>query len=66
MLIIWSGSVSILFFYILKKVNKLRVGFIYEITGMDMLIEGGNDIISAELINKIEEKQREVNVSTLV
>ncbi len=50
----WAAIVSFLYFYILKRVNKFRVGYIYEITGMDVLMHGGTDLLSNEMINKIE------------
>ncbi len=59
-IIAWSCVTSFIYFYCLKKVNKFRVGHIYEITGMDILMHGGTDILSNEMINLIEEKQRVV------
>jgi hypothetical protein len=40
--------------------NKFRVGHIYEITGMDVLMHGGTDLLSNETINKIEARQRSI------
>lgn len=57
---LWAGLISFLYFYCLKKVNKFRVGYIYEITGMDVLMHGGTDILSSDIINKIEAKQRAI------
>jgi hypothetical protein len=51
---------SFLYFYILKRVNKFRVGHIYEITGMDVLMHGGTDLITNDMIDQIEIKQRSV------
>lgn len=56
----WATVVSFLYFYILKRVNKFRVGHIYEITGMDVLMHGGTDLLSNEMINKIEARQRSI------
>jgi len=57
-IIAWAFSISFLYFYTLKRVKKFRVGHIYEITGMDVLMHGGTDLISNEMINKIEMRQR--------
>ncbi len=54
----WAGAVSGTYFYVLKKMNRFRVGLIYEITGMDMLLHGGNEFLSADTIKDIEKKQR--------
>ena len=56
----WATVVSFLYFYLLKRVNKFRVGHIYEITGMDVLMHGGTDLLSNEMINKIEARQRSI------
>ena len=53
-IIVWAFSISFLYFYTLRRVKKFRVGHIYEITGMDVLMHGGTDLISNEMINKIE------------
>ena len=50
----WAFSISFLYFYTLKRVKKFRVGHIYEITGMDVLMHGGTDLISNEMIDRIE------------
>ena len=50
-IIAWAFTASFLYFFILKKVNKFRVGHIYEITGMDILMHGGTDLISNEMID---------------
>ena len=55
----WSATCSFVFFFMLNRVKKLRVGYIYEITGMDILVEGGSNILSADIISKIEAKQRD-------
>jgi Amt family ammonium transporter len=57
-IIAWAFTISFLYFYTLKRVKKFRVGHIYEITGMDVLMHGGTDLISNEMINKIEMRQR--------
>ena len=57
-IIAWASGTSFIYFYSLKKVKKLRVGHIYEITGMDVLMHGGTDLLSNEMIDKIEKKQR--------
>ena len=54
----WALLTSFLYFYFLKKVNKFRVGYIYEITGMDILMHGGTDLLSNEMLNNIEARQR--------
>jgi ammonium transporter, Amt family len=59
-IMMWAVIVSFLYFFILKKVNKFRVGHIYEITGMDVLMHGGTDLLSNEMINKIEARQRSI------
>jgi ammonium transporter, Amt family len=59
-IICWAFFTSFLYFYCLKKVNKFRVGYIYEITGMDVLMHGGTDLLSNEMINKIEARQRSI------
>lgn len=56
----WATVVSFMYFYLLKRVNKFRVGHIYEITGMDVLMHGGTDLLSNEMINKIEARQRSI------
>jgi Amt family ammonium transporter len=60
-ILVWGGSISFFYFFTLKKVNKLRVGYIYEITGMDVLVHGGNDLLTNEVISKIEITQRRVH-----
>jgi len=42
-IIVWSGGISLIYFYVLKVNNKFRVGLIYEVTGMDILMHGGTD-----------------------
>lgn len=59
-IIVWGFVSSFLYFYCLKKVNKFRVGYIYEITGMDVLMHGGTDLLSNDMINKIEARQRSI------
>lgn len=59
-IILWALLTSFLYFYCLKKVNKFRVGYIYEITGMDVLMHGGTDLLSNDMIDKIEARQRSI------
>lgn len=35
---IWAGLLSFMFFYSLKKNGRLRVGFIYEVIGLDFIM----------------------------
>ena len=53
-IIAWASITSFIYFLSLKRLNKFRVGHIYEITGMDVLMHGGTDLLSNEMINKIE------------
>ena len=39
-IIAWTSAISFLFFKLLKKSNRLRIGQIYEILGMDIVEEG--------------------------
>ena len=39
-IIAWTSAFSFLFFKLLKKSNRLRIGQIYEILGMDIVEEG--------------------------
>lgn len=39
-IIAWAFVTSFLYFYCLKKLNKFRIGYIYEIIGMDVLMHG--------------------------
>eukprot|EP00347_Sterkiella_histriomuscorum_P006219 403353608 len=59
-IIFWATITSFTYFYLLKRLNKFRVGHIYEITGMDVLMHGGTDLLSNDMINQIEQKQRTV------
>jgi ammonia channel protein AmtB len=62
-LLAWGSILSFAYFFTLKKVNKLRVGYIYEITGMDVLVHGGSELLTNDVINKIEYRQRKSNSS---
>jgi ammonia channel protein AmtB len=59
-IIYWGAITSFFYFYCLKKVNEFRVGYIYEITGMDVLMHGGTNLLTNDNINKIEERQRSI------
>jgi ammonia channel protein AmtB len=59
-IICWGVITSFFYFYCLKKVNKFRVGYIYEITGMDVLMHGGTNLLTNDMINKIEARQRSI------
>ena len=52
-------TVSGAYFYALKKMNRFRVGLIYEITGMDVLVHGGLNKITKRTIREIEMNQRQ-------
>jgi Amt family ammonium transporter len=44
-LLIWSVLISAVFFYILKKYDKLRILTIYEMTGTDVLMSSGSSML---------------------
>ena len=55
----WSFFISFLYFYLLMKQNRFRVGAIYEILGMDFMFRNDNDeymsTFSAETVSAIDE-----------
>jgi len=64
-LIIWTVSISLAFFSILKAHKRLRVGNIYEVVGLDQMTKKSNfdDLLSIKTLNKIEARQRNDDVT---
>jgi ammonia channel protein AmtB len=44
--ILWTGLLSFIFFYSLKKNGRLRVDLIFEIIGLDFIQHGSNNSIA--------------------
>ena len=59
-IIFWTASISFAVFTMIKKQSRFRVGKIFEVIGLDILTKPSNfdDLISVEIINKIEMRQR--------
>ena len=59
-LIIWTVTISLAFFTILKYHRRFRVGNIFEVVGLDQMTKKSNfdDLLSIETLNKIESRQR--------
>lgn len=66
-ILLWTAFFSIIFFTLLKKTKRLRIGQVYEILGMDtvedMLISQFSPELklTAEKVSQIEYKQRNAN-----
>lgn len=54
---LWAATLSFIFFYTLKRQNRLRIGLIYEIIGIDFIEHGsqGNKI-NLELLRNEHKK----------
>ena len=59
-IIFWTASIAFAVFTMIKKQSRFRVGKIFEVIGLDILTKPSNfdDLISVEIINKIEMRQR--------
>ena len=59
-LILWTVTISLAFFTILKTHRRFRVGNIYEVVGLDQMTKKSDfdDMLSIETISKIETRQR--------
>jgi len=59
-LIIWTIGISLMFFTILRKHDRFRVGNIFEVVGLDQMTKKSDfdDLLSVETISKIENRQR--------
>jgi len=54
----WSAIICLVYFSVMKKMKRFKVGEIYEITGLDALMHGGTSLISGETLRKIDQRQR--------
>jgi ammonia channel protein AmtB len=43
-LTLWAGTISFIFFYVLKKVNRLRIDGLFEIIGIDNMSKDRSEI----------------------
>lgn len=59
-LILFSAAVAVAMFTMIKVQRRFRIGAIYEVVGLDALIEAddGDDLLPREALEKIEMKQR--------
>ena len=59
-LIIWTVTISLAFFTILKYHRRFRVGNIYEVVGLDRIPKKSDfdDLLTVETLSKIEARQR--------
>ena len=58
-LALWSGTMSFLFFFVLKTVGRLRIFGLFEVLGVDFMVHGTQNQISMETFHKEKEKQLE-------
>ena len=56
----WTVSISIAFFTILRSHKRFRMGNVYEVIGLDNMTKDSefDDLVSMDLITKIETRQR--------
>lgn len=56
----WTVSISIAFFTILRTHKRFRMGNVYEVIGLDNMTKDSefDDLVSMDLITKIETRQR--------
>lgn len=59
-LVIWTVSISLAFFTILKTHRRFRVGNLFEVVGLDQMTKKSDfdDLLSIETLSKIETRQR--------
>ena len=59
-LIVWTASVSLAFFTMIKRQSRFRIGKVFEVVGLDVLTRPSDfdDLLSIEILNKIEMRQR--------
>ena len=43
---LWSGIIGFIFFFVLKKMGRLRINGLYEVIGVDFMIHGMQDTLS--------------------
>ena len=55
-LVIWTVSISLAFFTILKTHRRFRVGNLFEVVGLDQMTKKSDfdDLLSIETLSKIE------------
>ena len=61
-LALWSGVMSFIFFYVLKKVNRLRLDSLFEVIGIDCMMHGTQNEVYLDFIRR-QNYTRNVNVN---
>ena len=59
-MVVWTVSISTAFFTILRTHKRFRMGNVYEVIGLDNMTKDSefDDLVSMDLITKIETRQR--------
>lgn len=51
-LALWAGIMSFIFFYVLKKVDRLRLDGLFEVIGIDCMMHGTQNEVNLDMIRR--------------